>query len=319
MDYRRLYLLAGVLPLIALLSLAGCYTQVGTVRSEREPDYSYSEDEQAYGAEEDSTEALTQQEAENYAYDDEYWNSRPRLGFMYYYPSFYFGATFYDPWYWDSWYWPRGAYYSYYDPFICGTIYPWYYAGWYHSSYGYYDPWYYGGHYRYRDYGGGYGSTRTFGNTRGSGAVRAVGSTRAGEPAYGTPAQSGELPKAVRTAGSSPRGSATSGTQGVSRGKRSDDQSARGGSRTGTVTRGGKTRSGASRDATRVAPPRVKTPPRATTPPRDSGGRGRSGGTRSSDVPSYSPPASAPSSSPAPSSGGGRSSSGGGSRGGNRR
>jgi hypothetical protein len=322
MSYHRWRLLAGALPLIALLALAGCYTQLGTVRSEREPDNSYN-DEQAYSADEDTTQVWTEEE-ENYANDNDYWDYRPRLGFMYYYPSIYFGMTNYDPWYWDSWYWPRGAYYSYYDPFICGTLYPWYYAGWYHPGVGYYDPWYYGNYYRYRDYGGGYGSTRTFGNTRGGGGVRSAGSTRGGEPAYGSPSSVGELPGAYRSAGSSPRGSATTGTQGVSRGKRSGDQSARQGTRPGTVQRGGNTRSGGSRQGTRSVPPRVR-PPRSNPPPKDSGGARRSGGSHSSGAPSYSPPAPAPSSPPAPSgggtrsSGGGTRSSGGGSRGGSRR
>lgn len=284
--------------------LAGCYTQVGTVRPE--------------GPENSTQEQSTTDDGETYDNDssqgeNEYFDgngyAEPRYGFNYYYPTFSmgFGYGYYEPWYWRQSLW-----YSYYDPFWCGTYYPAYYAGWYPPFGYYYPPYYSGGGYRYTYGGGRGGTTRTIGSTRGSGSVRGDGGTisRGGSSSGGT-----SLPTGVRS-GSSVTGRAKEATPKVSTSRRKSDAGNRGGSRSGESVRGGSTRSGGSKEAT---PPRVRreTAPRPAPAPREDrgtqrGDAGQSGGR------SYTPPPSPPAqSSPPPAQSAPPTNTG--ARGGNRR
>ena len=116
------------IPLVLLapaLILAGCYTEVGGVKSEGE-----TPDEQSYNNEEylDSTVAGGQYPNEDYG------NYRYPYGMSYYYPPYN------DPWF----YGPQPIYggYGYYDP-LWWDYSPGYYGGW----YGAYYPPVYGGYY----------------------------------------------------------------------------------------------------------------------------------------------------------------------------
>lgn len=207
---RTVYLPLILLPSAALV-LSGCYTQLATVRDDVEERYSSRTDDRTVegddttGAQSDCTDCK-----------DDWFRSRYRLGFRYYYPSyssFYF-STFYDPWYYDPWY-------CYFDPWICGTPfvgrpywYNWYWAGY----YGGYYPGYYGGYYPYGSYRYPYyypgvivvsgGTTRT----RDSGYRRSGGVTRSGDGygRLGTSGPSYTAPPASRTSsGGSRDGGAT--------------------------------------------------------------------------------------------------------------
>jgi hypothetical protein len=277
-----------VLPLTAialLIWLNGCYTQLGTTRSE--PDYSAVEDDTTGDDYEDSY-------TQNY-YDNDEWGPRYRYGFDYYYPTFALSFSTYDSWYW------RNCGWYYYDPFWCGTYYPTIYAGWHWwyppvSYYSYYYP-----TYRYRTYAstGNRGTTRTIGNTRGS-VVRGGGRGEVGQRS----GSSGnfDLPTGYRSS-SGTRGTAPPNQPRVSTGRKNAGQ-ARGGTRGSEGIRGGTTRSG-SRERT-YQPPRTYTPP-----PRDRGSD------RGSVGRSYTPPPSPPPAQSPPANDGGRSTgSSGGTRGG---
>lgn len=310
MKYSTARFVASPVLFLAAGLLTGCYTELGTVRSERAPARDYDRTESAEESYEAPQDSLEYAEEEGTYSDDDYWHYRHRLGFYYYYPSFYVGvgAAYYDPWYWDPWYWRSSAYY--YDPFICGTYFPWYYAGWYRPSYWGHYPWYSG--WRTRDYAGGgrYSGTRTFGNTRGSGSSRLAGSQRAGDAVQQTPVRGGDLPVGYRSAGSSTRsGTPSSSAPGVSSSRRGRSDGGSGVVRQGTRGKTGSTRSGGSKEGTRIE--RSSPPPSYQPSPPSRG----SGGGRSGEGRSYSPP----SSSPSPSSGGGGNSSGGSSRGGSSR
>ena len=282
------------LSLGSLLWLTGCYTQLATTRDEGTYDY-YATDEDTTG---DNYEQAYADSNDNGYYDENPEVPGYRYGFDYYYPTVGLGFSDYDPWYWryNGWY--------YYDPFICGTYYPSIYAGWYpywpYPGYYFYYPYYHNHTYAGTLGRGGYGGVRTIGSTRGGSAVRGGGEGGyRGSPASGT----SSLPTGYRSS-SGTRSNPPAATPGVSTGRRSNG--ARGGSAVRPGSRGGTTRSGSGREATRGQAPRTYTPPRNT------GGSGRS----------YSPPPPPPpAQSTPPSSGGGRSSSGsggGGGRGGRR-
>ncbi|MGD0338712.1 MAG: hypothetical protein ABSB78_07960 [Bacteroidota bacterium] len=115
------------------LLMAGCYTQVGSVRDEYSP---YNEN-----VSDDTTGTPTYSHDRYGGYDDNFYGydsfSRYRF-FSFYYPTYYWNWS-YDPWYdygwYDPWYSPYyggwGGYYSYYHN-------PWYWGGnsigYYHSS-----------------------------------------------------------------------------------------------------------------------------------------------------------------------------------------
>jgi hypothetical protein len=211
---------------ISILLLAGCYTQLGTVRNLPMTD---EERYEAYqpGPSEDDTEATpdydTPPPTRRFDYDDYYydryeWYPRYRWYFSYYYPSYYWPSTTFavaygNPWYYDCYWW--------YDPWICGTPYVTYryYPGWYGHYYSYYP-------YRYQSYyvsgGGGVRTNRDFGSTRG---------------------------RSVRTGGGG-RGSAVSGVGGT---ERSEIGVTREGTTRGDAIRETKPveRTGGRRDATR--------------------------------------------------------------------
>ena len=162
----RLPLLLGFL-LVALMPLFvnGCYTQVGTVRSDDETQYGVEDEENA--AQPDSVINEDQYSG------DRYGSPYPYNGYGYCYP----GLSVSFGWYSNPWCW--GGYPYYYDPFWGPPIYaasywPYYYNGYYpvpyynyyHSPYASYIPYYYGGG------STSHGATRTFGNSRGSGVVR---------------------------------------------------------------------------------------------------------------------------------------------------
>jgi len=314
MKHQLLHLLSLLLFLFAIVSLVGCYTQFGTVRSDNgsgEERDKVGQADEGYQSYDDTTEYTDNGQYSN----DDYWYDRNQVGFAYYYPMIHIGASYYDPWYYGRWGW-----YSYYDPFICGTAYPWLYAGYYYPSVWDNYPWYFGNGYR-GGYSGGraYGTTRTFGNTRGGGNTRTVGGTRGNEGTYQAPPSSGDLPVGYRSGATSDRSGATpSVTPKVSTGKRGSNEGQRSGSRTGTVSRAGKTRGSGTREGARIGRS-GSSPSQPQSVPRGSGGSNRGGGERSGGGRTYSPPPSAPHSSPAPAPSGGSAPSNSGSRGGGRR
>lgn len=129
---------------------AGCYTEFAAADRSQQDDYTtdYSSDTTAAG----DQSAIDN----NYYLDDNFRQSRFRLSFNYYYPSYYpsvIGSYYYS--YFNDPYWgwgPRWSYYDYggciyprpvvYDPWW--PYYPVYYPGYYHhywgSSYGYANP-----------------------------------------------------------------------------------------------------------------------------------------------------------------------------------
>jgi len=280
------YLVFPMVLTASVIWITGCYTQVGATREEYPP---RDDNQEGYSTVQADTSANGYDQG--YAddrYDDDTWSPGYNYGFDYYYPTLGFSFA-YDPW------WRYGGWYTY-DPFWCGTSYPYLYAGWHYWNPSFHHYPYYGSYF----YGGGgrgfHGVTRTIGSTRGGGIVRG---SRGPEGVYngGTPGRN-DLSPGMRSApvtrntpsGNSPR---------VSTGRRSVGPR-------GSVTRGGAAvRGGTSRGGSRGG--RTASPaPRTYTPPSGGGSRGGSGRT-------YSPPPSPPPAQGAPSGGsGGRSSGGGG-------
>ncbi len=270
---------------VTALALSGCYTQVGSMREDREGDYSYRDEDRS--AVTDSTEEQPGEYNDNdYEYD------RGRFYFDYYYPSYTFGLGFYGSW-WSPW-WAWGTWYN--DPFLYGPYYNNWGWGWYP---GYVPGWWYpryGGYYGTYPYGG---RTRTFGNSR------MVGTTRGGmyDPpgggvlSGGTRTSPGAVGRSgVTTRRPQPGRPSARPSSRVSPGRRSDGRFVPPSS-SGTVNRG-------SRGEGRRSYTQPRSAPAPRNEGRSSGGRTYGGGR------SYSPPSSH--SSPPPSRGG----SGGGSRGG---
>lgn len=299
-NFLRRNVLAAV-SLVAALALSGCYTEVGSVRGERDEDYAYHPEDRGVVPD------TTIEESGNYT-DNDYDRDRSRFYFDYYYPSFTFGWGYYS--WWRPW-WSWGSWY--YDPFYYSGGYntPW---GW--GGYpGYVPGWWYP-HYdgRYAFSSGYYGKSRTFGNSRTVGMNRGAYNPPSGGIMYGgarsssrTGSRTGVTSGRSQTGSSSARPSTR-----VSPGRRSQSSNRYvAPSDLGRINRGNR---GEAR--------REYTQPRSAPAPR---GEGRSGGNRSSGGGgrSYSPPASTGSShsSPAPSGGGSRggSSGGGGRQGGSRR
>ena len=276
---NRLPIISALLLVIpSIFLMAGCYTQVGTMREGRGEGYDSGQAGERQAEEGyDSTENV---QGNDYYFDNSGY-PRNRFYLSYYYPSFYAGFGYYDPWY--------TGYYNpyYYDPFWCGTYYPMVYAGWGH----YYPPYYYG-YYSYGYHSS--GSLRGFGKTRTIGYTRGGGNTRGGQPIYGGGSSGTSLPTGMRSASSTGRGS-TSGSVTAPSVRKSPAGDARKGVRGASVGRGGNTRGGSR---TQVAQPRTpQRPPQGNTPPSDNGGQ-RSGGERSGGGRSYTPPAPAPASPP---------------------
>jgi hypothetical protein len=285
--------------------VTGCYTQVGTVRDDRDDNYSSRDRDRSEYGYTDSQPGYDTTVADSGRYAEEpYETVRHRAYFDYYYPTFSVGFGWYGPWDWG---------YGY-DPFF----YPWYYSSWGYPGispypwyvYPYYrDPGYYGPYYSHT-YGGGrtYGHTRTFGNTR------TGGSYRAGSAVYrGGGATSLINPAGTRYAPRSNPRVAPSSQPRVSTSRRTYNSGRATSSPQGKTYRGGSTRGG-TRGGYGNTPPRSR-----YEPPQSSGGSRSSGAGRSGGGRSYSPPSSPPShgGSSAPPSSGGRGSSG--SRGGSRR
>jgi hypothetical protein len=293
-NFLRRNVLAAV-SLVAALALSGCYTEVGSVRGERDEDYAYHPEDQGVVPD------TTMEESGNYT-DNEYDRDRSRFYFDYYYPSFTFGLGYYSwwrPWWsWGSWYYDPFYYYGgYYAPWGWGG-YPGYVPGWW---YPHYDG-------RFALSPGYYGRSRTFGNSRTVGMTRGT-FTPSGGIMYGRVRSSSSTGgRTGVTSGRSQTGSpsARPSTR-VSPGRRSQSSSRYvAPSYGGTVNRGNR---GQAR--------REYVQPRSGSAQRR---EGRSGGNRSSGSSgrSYSPPASMGSShsSPAPSGGGGGSRGGSGGSGG---
>jgi len=284
--------------LVLILFLNGCYTQVGTVRSERYGDESIQEAENEDVAEESEADTT----------DESYEDQRDRLYYDYYYPPSY-------P-YSHGWYRPYGWYG--YDPFWCGTYYPYY--GWWPPSYFYYPGYYtlpYGsGYSRYAVAGGrSHGVRRTIGNIRSSGSVRATNegtNERARDTYLPTGSQSRPtIRREARGTGVTPNPTST--------GRREGSVSSTRSSRGKSVDRAGNSRSGSTRSG---VPRQISRAPQQPPPPPSAGGRGSSGSSRGEQ--SYTPPPSSKSapSSPPPASGprsSGGTRSGGSSRDGGRR
>lgn len=285
---------------ILILSLTGCYTQLGTVKHEK-PRYSeeYLYDEYDRNYQNDTTYYDDERTViNNYYYDGASWHPRHRWMFSYYYPSYYwpsvaFSYAYYDPWFYDR-YW-------YYDPWICGT--PWVYYG-YYRPYSYYDPYYYWWGSRYYVTGkSSYPRTnRDFGSTRGQAGRRDLDEPRDGN--YSGRGRS-DLPTGVGVTGTGGRSQSDSpgeirkpsrndgSTRSVT--PRTDDRS---GSRRDEGTRGGSRRDRYERQS--------REPNQPQPSGRESGraiekrGSSERGSSRSEEPRSYSPPPPPASSSPAP-------------------
>jgi hypothetical protein len=252
-----------------ILSLAGCYTQVGSVRDDKfSGEYEGQEAvTEEYQAQEEEVTDSTLEETPD-PYFDEYGYARDRFYLGYSYPVWVnIGGGWYDPWYYRPWY---------SDPFWCWNPGPAYYTPWWYSDSWYYPPfgWYAGGDH----HGGrrGHGTTRTIGTTRGAGGARGtLGSSRGGNDAPGSIAPvKQDLPTAVRaTSGTRPPGSnGVTPVQGKS-GKRSTsgDQAVREKKSTGAR----------SKEATQSAPRRSTRTSQPSTPPTYTPGSGsHSGGSR---------------------------------------
>jgi hypothetical protein len=297
--------------LVAVFWLAGCYTQLATTRDERTR-YTDSYREEVSNQEADSA----YEEEDRYGgyadpYDD-YWRTRSRFMFRYYYPSFY-SSWAYDPWYSD-------CYYAY-DPWICGTPFvsypywysyrmrPWYYSSFYSSPYSYY-------YYRYPYYGGHDFAvvSSAVSRTRDSGYRRSGesdGYDRSGTGRSGSSSGSSFGMPASRS-GSASAGAVSRGESSTGRTRSSEPAVESRGNRGGEST--GRARSSSTGNGSYTPPSRSSGGSRQVSPAPAPSSRGNSsGGQRSSGssrgrneysvVPSNTPPAQpapSPSYSPSP-------------------
>jgi hypothetical protein len=281
-----------------LLSLSGCYTQLGSFRDPHEPGYS-SDNYQDSDVVADSVSEDEYAEARQRFYDESYGTS---IGIGYDY-------TWDSPMYGHGYRWSGFGYPWYYDPFF-----PWY-AG--------IAPWYaYPGHY-FRG-GGGYlaGRASMPNTTRRIGTNRTYGTTRGGADNSRTVPAYVPLPVGAR----SDKTGTTAGTPVPTRGQAGVNTGRRGASgerRAPPTAVPPADKSGTTQGGSR---PKPETPPPAPAP---DAGRRSSGESRTTERPAYTPPPSPPpapppSNQPAPSGGnrGGENrggNEGSGSRGGNRR
>ena len=324
---------AFVLALLIGALLSGCYTQLSTVKSEREEEYTYTRNDQ----EEDTTSYDSGSRGTYHDYDYDDWDRpypRFRAYMNYYYPAYYwpsigFTLAYSDPYYGWSWYG--------YDPWWCGTpqiVYAWpvYYYPYYYYPYSQ-SRW---GHYAWG--GGGVRTNRDFGSTRG-GSMRTVGGGRGGEsPAYDAPrsgginegssaGRRGDVPLPLRVEPSSGRRSDIPTT-------RTPEYDGKGATPSNESAPPAGGRRGNEKDVDAKQPERAPADVRPAAPPtppkegqrgsqerrgvRDSGSR-RDSSPRPQQTPppSYNPPPSPPRSAQ-PSGGGGGSRDSGGGRGGRR-
>jgi len=195
---RTIGVIVAVTALSALLS--GCYTQVGSVRGDRDYGYTSSDNpENSTNVQADNDTSIADSGAYN---ENSYEQSRRDFYDECYPPSVYVGGGWYGPWWsvgfgYDPWYWGYGP--SWYG----GWGYPAYW-GWFPVATPYYG---YYGHYGYYGYGRYYGGTRTFGITRAR-----TGAAFAG---YGTQ----PLYRTTAAGGASRTGVSSSQPVGVSRGR----------------------------------------------------------------------------------------------------
>ncbi|MDD8016811.1 MAG: hypothetical protein PHP42_00410 [Bacteroidota bacterium] len=106
------------------LIFSGCYTEVSTLDNDHQQ-YAYTDESDTTVTDKDVT------INNNYYLDDDYRQSRFRLSFNYYYPT-------YQP------SWIAGYYYSYYDDWNFGWHQPFYYNDWCYNPHPYwYHSWYY--------------------------------------------------------------------------------------------------------------------------------------------------------------------------------
>lgn len=235
---------------------SGCYTQLAT----REDDEDRYERNGAARVveQEDSTADKTP------SYYDDYdgWRSHSRIGFSYYYPSWwYWDAAFSDPYFYG---WPNYGYPYFIDGF--GRNYygygPYGYGG-YYGYYGYYDPYGYYGGYPYIVYGA---------NTPYQEQTRNSGYRRTGDGRYsgssGRPSSTLGIAPASRRGGYQVPASSGPAT------RRAESPSARGSSRSYTPQSSGS--SGGSAAPSRSGSPSVR------SAPSSGGSRSPEGGTRSS-------------------------------------
>jgi hypothetical protein len=159
----EILILASVIGLLMIM-LSGCYTQLGSLRNEKEGDEEYMATEQ-----QSDSSYTSENESEGYTYNsgccDDYY--RPHVGFSYYYPSSYwpsvaFGMAYADPWFYD-YAWGYNSWNNYYSP----VWNPYY--GYYPNSF--YSP-YYSGYYGYYN---GYPGSSIVNGRRDVGEVRAEG------------------------------------------------------------------------------------------------------------------------------------------------
>ena len=136
-------LLSAIFSLIGLFlfTFSGCYTQLSTLRDEKEGDEEYTTTEQQNDNEYTNENYGEEYRDRSVCCDDSY---RPQVGFSYYYPSTYwpsmaFAAAYANPWSYD-YYWAYDPWNYYYSPYTWNS---WY------SPYYYYPQSYYGYQYGY--------------------------------------------------------------------------------------------------------------------------------------------------------------------------
>ncbi len=288
-----------ILSAVVLIPLfAGCYTEVGSLRSEREDTYGY---DNRYESKIDSSGA----EVNNYyggyppsygLYDGYLPYPRYRAYFSYYYPSYYW-TPYNDPFFYDCYY--------FYDPWICGSPFMAYGIGF----DGFYHPFgFFGTSFRYSPFFHGYvasgkvfSGSRNFGSTRGIGGRGSFGSSRGTTSDYTPPPATSVGGRGVSSTTSGNSNAGRSRSEGTTRGSynqgnRTEDK---GSGRQGGETRGsGRGNSGSYRGGGNRSqgyyyfiPPRFQpgrnpsyhSAPSYSSPSTNSGGsRGSSGGGHSS-------------------------------------
>jgi len=294
MKSRIILLALSSIVSILLVLFSGCYTQLGSLRNEKEGDEEYTTTEQ-----QGDSSYTNENESEDYTYNsgsyDDYY--RPHVGFSYYYPSSYwpsvaFGMAYADPWFYD-YAWGYNSWNNYYSP-----VWNPYYGYYPYSYYSPYYPSYYNGYYY------GYPGSSVLNGRRDVGEVRAQGREDNGN---GRTYQLQGMPDVNLTTGAAigkaptsapPPNRNSSTVKNNSRRSGSDrtyvPRDSRSAARSGNAThasgRSSSNRGDRRRDTQpqyRPNEPKNSSPPTYSTPPRENRG----------STPSYTPPPAPPPSS----------------------
>jgi len=286
------------------LVIAGCYTQLGSTQEDQPPE------EVTYLESDSAGEDVVSADA----YDDARYRFYVGVGYPYWSPAFSFG--FWDPYPFDPWLWGPPAYWYPYGAY--------YGSGWYYPPAAYYPPgyWYGGPAPVYPPGYGGY-TNRTFGTTRGYGAMgtgggayRGATATSVARPGLNAGVRQASMRLVPTTARPAVQGRTTTSPSAVDRPASTSPSVRRGKSGTRSSTPAvrpapeqRKSQGSGSRQSVTPATPPDRKPEGSSAKPRSSD----SGGSRSYSSPRSSspPPSSSPSSHPSGSSARGGSSGGG--------